>query len=289
MKSHIKIYEIAVSRDSSFIGLADFNGKIHLWNLDTVGKIGNIRTVYDFGGQRLALSHDGKKCFAASYQKEILACYTIPNGNIQWQHANIRGIQKIVVSKDGQKAYCEVDSKSFLSFDINTGGSLPVYQKAKDIHESIYDDVYLLEKDNLELWCCDEKLAFSIDRVSFAILSVCFGKGLFCISESGSIVRCFEISNGNEAWRYNPPSGSHVLELGYMKKENAFVGVEWPYEKGGRMKLIRFDKNTGRPSLIREFESVAGLKFTPSGDHLLTSEGHLININNGIVDIKIPI
>ena len=283
-----KIRHLAISRNKSLIAAAEFEHTVSIWDLNSASKIAELMTVLDFGGKRLMLSHDGRLCIAAAYQKYGLFCYSILDGQVLWKREDLKKIERIVFSEDGEQIYCGIEPNSCFVVDIHSGDNLATMQTVGTVYESPYEPIRLLDKERPELQDNLGKRKYFIDRETFAFLSIGFGKGEFCISESGGAVRCFNSVSGKEIWRYMPPKGNHILELGFSRSNEEFVGVEWAFDIGGAMKLMRFAKEIGKPTVVSEFGPLPIAIFMPSGDQLLTSEGEFINVYNGNVELKLP-
>jgi hypothetical protein len=106
--------------------------------------------------------------------------------------------------------------------------------------DSRFNDVQFVDTNSPKLLDGAGKRKFLVRRTTFAFLDVVFAPGLLVLSEAGGSVRGIDIATGGERWRYQPKPGRHVLRLGYRDAERSVLGVEWPFEKGGAKRLIRW-------------------------------------------------
>lgn len=267
---------------------AEFEHKVSIWDLDSGEKISEFETVLDFGGKRILLSHDGKLCITAAYDKYGLVCYSTDNGRALWNRGDISKVQVLTISKDGEKVYCGNDSGPCNIIDIKTGKDLAKIRGVQAVYESLYEEIVFEDRKNPVLRYQNGSKIAEIKRESFAILSVIFGIDSLCLSESGGFTRFIECCTGKEIWRYVPPKGSHIIHLGYLERMDKFAGIEWPYEKGDEMKLLMFDQKTQRSVTVIQFESQAAVEFTSSGEMFINSDGTIRNTSTGEVIKKLP-
>jgi hypothetical protein len=54
------IRQLATSRTGRVLAAAEFERVVHLYDLTTSGHLRTLDTILDFGGDRLAISNDGK-------------------------------------------------------------------------------------------------------------------------------------------------------------------------------------------------------------------------------------
>ncbi|MBI1852146.1 MAG: hypothetical protein HYR85_17540 [Planctomycetes bacterium] len=101
-------------------------------------------------------------------------------------------------------------------------------------------------------------------------------------------MRGIQPTTGEEAWRYTPRRGSHVLDLAYAAAQREFIGVEWSFEKGGDKRLIAFDSETGQCTLRTEMTNPTETAFCRNGGIVITSGGDLIAVASGTTTGRLP-
>jgi outer membrane protein assembly factor BamB len=279
------IRHLAISRDSSIVAAAEFEHKVHIWDINTGNKISEFMTVLDFGGTRLALSHDGLLCLAASYGRGGISCHSTKNGEILWHRNDLSKFQKLSMAADGKKMYCDIDSSHCLIIDLENGSIVDKIPKVRIIYENNDGSRQLLVGNNLVLKNIIENLSFLLERDKPSLLSSSFGDKILCISKSGGDVHFFNSNNGQEIWRYQPISGSHVLELGYFHENNCFYGIEWPYKKGGNESLLVFNINKNNVRQVFKFSSPQPeISFVPHLNKVITSKGLIFDLKSEVIE-----
>ena len=86
---------------------------------------------------------------------------------------------------------------------------------------------------------------------------------------------------GKELWTYQPQSGHHVLDLRFSFEQDAFLAVEWPFERGGGKDLIRLSRSTGNKTFVGAIGKPTVTTFASAGGLLVTSDGRVVNTETG--------
>ena len=277
------IRHIATSHAGPTLALAEFEQNVYVWDVAAHALVSNFTTTLDFGGTRLAITSDGQHCIVGAYRRHGIAAYAARTGQEVWRRKDLKKVQDIHVSLDDSQLYCGFQGASYHILDRETGQTKAKWRGVKDVWESAYERLLLIEKHDLILRAHDDTRIGAIPRVTFAILSVAFGPRSACVSESGGPVRCFHTQNCDEMWRFIPEPGKHVLRLAYCQATNCFVGVIWPYEHGGSMALIEFAANSGIAREMANLDEPAESEFFGRGSRLVTSDGRVWNVPNGTV------
>ena len=242
------ISQLATSWSGSVMVAGEFERTVHVWDLTTATLLSRFDTILDFGGTRLAVTADGKNCIAAAYRVEGIAAYSTSNGAEVWRRKDLKKAQTLRVSLDDRQVYCCFDDKACHLLNRDTGETVATWVGVRNVWESPYQPIMLLEKRALVLQSPSLWKSLSIARESFGVLCVAFAPGLVCISESGGPLRCIDTETGQERWRF-AETGQHVLTAALAVSEEAFVGVSWPYMHGGSLRLLRFDSESGHVSV----------------------------------------
>ena len=274
------IRHLASSWSGSVIAAAEFEGTVHVWDVAAERHLATFLTIMDFGGTRLAATPDGRNCIAAGYHVEGIAGYAASDGTEVWRRKDLKKTQTLRVSLDGRRVYACFDNRSCQVLNRETGKTIKTWAGVRDVWESPYQPVMLLEKRTLVLQSPEERKVASIPRESFAVLCVAFGPGLVCVSESGGPLRCLDTQNGEELWRFQE-KGHHFLGLAFADQAQAFVGVCWPYERGGSFRLLRFEPQSGAASVVIELGQAGEFEFCLRGTRLLSSDGSIMDSVTG--------
>ncbi len=235
-----------------------------------------VKTTFDFGGDRLALSDELDGILAAAYHVPGLAFYGCTSGREQWRRKDLKKVQSVTLSRDGLTAYCGRKGSPLAVVDLQTGDIKRTIRGARGLHESIFDSVQFLDATYPQLLTDAGQRLFSVRRETFAFLDIAFAPGLLVVSEVSGPVRCIELTNGKERWRYQPKPGSHILHLGYRDSEPSLLGVEWQYEEGGAKRLMRWSVDNGDVLESLVLGEPADCCFGLSGEVIVLSNGDVL-------------
>jgi hypothetical protein len=277
------IRHIAMAGQASVAAFAGFERQVHVWNLQSLGAMASLATILDLGGRRLSLSPDGARCVAGAYHAEGVACHDVCSGALVWQRKDIRKLQLVRHALDQPVVRCFFDRSPAQVISASNGETLATLRGVRDVVESPYASVDLIEKGDLELRSRQGQLIRKLRRTTFALLSACFSPRHLMVSESGGPVRCVDLVTGQEAWRFEPDAGHHFLEIGHVRSTGCFFGVDWPFERGGSKRLFRLDVDERMALPVLSLGSPDTIAFDGQGEQLVTSDGRLIDLRTLVV------
>src|SRR5262245_38229384 len=264
---------LASSWSGSVIAAAEFERTVHVWDVAAERHLATFSTIMDAGGTRLAVTPDGRNCIAAAYHVEGISGYAASDGTEVWRRKDLKKTQTLRISLDGRRVYACFDNRSCQVLNRETGKTIKTWAGVRDVWESPYQPVMLLEKRTLVLQSPEERKIARIPAETFAVLCVAFGPGLVCVSESTGPLCCLSTETGEERWRFQE-KGQHFLEVAFAEQAQAqaFVGVCWPYERGGSFRLLRFEPQSGKASVVTELGKAGEFEFCLRGTRMLLSD-----------------
>jgi hypothetical protein len=229
--------------------------------------------VKDSGGISMALSPDETCVYAGTYYSGGCFGFCRADGRLLWRRADLKRFYGIACDSLTGRLFCYFDGRSCEELDPGTGKTVAKHRGVKEVYCSSFSQHRLFATRVLELHGT-QGFKWSVPRESFAVLSTAFSPLWLTVTEPNATVRCFDLESGRCAWRYVPPEGHHVIELGYIDSESMFVGVEWAYKKGGDMFLVHWSESGN-------FES----RFPISGAaaHIFCASGTMLVDNEGVV------
>lgn len=276
------INEMAASSASTRIAAALSERTVQIWDVRSAERIAEFDTVFSFGGRRITIDASGELCVAAGWTRGIfggVACYQSSSGKVLWHRTNLNEMSNVKFSLAGSNLWCVTDGATML-LDAATGDTLEELGSLHNIYDSSYSDVRLLDTTKRN-YSVRGKQDFTIPRLTFALLDAVIGPTSVCISESGGLTRCFELSSGTERWSYDPGKWHHILRLWYRATDEAFYGVQREYNKGSQRSLIRFEPQTGRPREVCDLSSSWAETVSPALDCVVTSAGSVLALSDG--------
>lgn len=285
----LKVRHISISEQKPYVAFGAFERQVEVWNYQSGKRVSAFDTILSYGGQRLAISKDGDRVLAAAWARHGLACYDAHTGKLIWQRRDLKKVQRINLSRDGASAFCGIESRSCLGIAVSSGEELCSFRGAKSRVESSYSEFAVIDRTRPEVVGPNGRRGFKIERTTFAVLAWAIGSETLLISEAGGPVRCFELSSGEELWRYKPPIGTHYIDLAYSEALAQFLGVCWPYEYGGAKELAWFPPQGKQPEELHDLGNPAETAFSPDGGILISSTGEIFDTQRGAVVEMIPV
>lgn len=262
---------------------SEFEQTVSVWDLDPPRHVATFPTILDFGGARLALSHDGATVVCAAYHREGVAAYSAETGELLWQRRDIKRPQRISASTRGQVAYVATDDGLCAVVSLDTGEVTHTLRGVRWIVESPFSRLFFVDQSRPAVTDAKFKTLVAVQRTTFAFLDVAFGPKSFAVAESGGPVTCIDLDSGRKQWTHAPVGGVHCLALTYSEPLAAFAGVLWPFENGGPKELVTFDQR-GSPTVLKNLgDSSWDECFCQRGSTLLTSDGSVVSLPSGLV------
>lgn len=283
------VRHLAGGIDGSRIAAAAFEHHVSVWDVRTREHVSTVRTILDFGGDRLAMHPSGKSVAAAAYNRHGLAAYDAETGAPAWTRPDVRQLQRIGFSPDGRHLFAGSDARPCLVLDARTGETVDSLRGVRAVYASPLDALRLLDGKHPEVRTIEGERRFTIPRESFGTLAVAFSPAAVCISEAAGPVRCLDLASGGEVWRYVPPSGRHVVAMAHRPADGRFAAFEWAYSGGGGASLVVLDGEDGAEISRGPAGSSNVATFALAGEILVTVDGTLIRTRDGGVEDTLPL
>jgi hypothetical protein len=184
------IRHISTSLSGHTIALAEFEKRVQIFDINSLHIISEFDTVLDFGGQRLAISEDGKICICGCWGRHGICAYETETGKLIWRPEDLIKAQHIqILYSDNSKFFAQFEVGASRIFDINTGLETDKVHGAKYFFNSMYLEIDIIDKSN-KIQIIDrhtKKIKTKIERQSFATLDLEIADNCFAISESGTL------------------------------------------------------------------------------------------------------
>lgn len=283
-----RIRHISTSRNGARIAVGAWERRVAVWDAVAGSRLSEFDTILDSGGKRLAITPDGTRLVVGAYNADGIRCYDAISGKELWRRKEKKGVQTILISPDGNRAYCEFADGPLHVMDVQTGSTIEPKRAVTGVFESPFESAVFLETRSGSYRIerqSDEPI--KVERESSAILSVAYAPGQFLVSEMGGPIRCLFVADGREAWRFSPASGTHALACGFDETVHQFAAVLWPYQTGGDCIVARFDPASGEQTGSFIVRDAAVFGFLKSGSQLLTWDGTIRTVADGQVVAKL--
>lgn len=262
------------------------DGRVAVCDVQSRQCVSAFDTIFEFGGHRLAIHPAGNVCAAASYDRKTVALYNADSGDLLAQKKGFKETGGVLFSPDGAWLYCSGRDRPLYVLDSTSLDEVAKHRSVDKVCCSPHEEVDMFGKGGLSKLIeirhrGGEKIA-AVERTTFAILSATFAPGRLCITESGGPVRCLEVETGREAWRHTPEPNSHFLRMAYSPSLGAYFGLWWNYRFGGPRLVVRFDPETGAPTLVATSETL-GLcpAFCDRSSVLISNDRAIIDLATG--------
>jgi hypothetical protein len=311
------IRHLSVTDASSIVAAALFEKTVQIWSWKTGQQLGEFETMLDFGGRSLALTPDGCACIVGARGQRGrgsrgLAAYSIPDGKLLWNRAEIRHIQNVRVSGSGQEIYCGVEGSSAYIIHAATGDSVGRVRGARKIVGSRYTQHSLIVQkrpkavkdcqysnskvgSNYPNYLMRGPSEFQIFPLSFGLLDAAFSPDAVCLSEPKDYlhpreniggIRLIDLEKGDSRWHLDIGSN----HLAFNLSDTRFYCIAAPSADPHNSSLIRL------ASTILDCDQVALLgqcweaAFSPSGTTLVTSQGDVHETSTGdlVMHLEFP-
>lgn len=184
---------------------------------------------------------------------------------------------------DNSKFFAQFEVGASRTFDINTGFEVDKVTGARHLLNSKYLEIDIIDKSN-KIQVIDrktKKIKANIERQSFATLDLDVADNCFAISESGGPLSCHDIQTGELKWRIPINEDGHFLRVIYNKELDNFIGVTWPFMKGGIKKLKYINKGNGLIEKEVTINCPTETEFALNGNLLVTSDREIIDLKGG--------
>jgi hypothetical protein len=201
-------------------------------------------TVHSPGGRRLAISADGRRAFAAGYERGGIAAYDAGAGALLWHRADLRQAQSVRLTLDDDLLLCGFERGPARVVSASSGEPRETLRRVKHIIPLDADVWLLVFQRRYHLRRAGQRDT-PIEATSFGLLDALLADGVLWLSEAAAGVRSFAASDGTLMSAYSPPRGSHVLNLA-RADDGACYGIEWPYQRGGTHRAVRFEDGNAR-------------------------------------------
>lgn len=280
------VWDLASAHSSAHIAAALADGTtVEVWNLRTKRRLSRFAATHDFGGNRLAISGDGRLVAAALYTAGKITCYTASTGESKWTY-KARKCQNLVFSADSKHLFAGFDSRAMLQLDCETGKCVREIPGATNVFPSPLSRHIAEDRNRLTLYGSGDRLVGEITTLPYvaavAYSPTALALSHYCLSDDKNPdVECVSLRSGLPKWRREIPSGGAFLALAWNPSRNRFLGFHHIGETPSRGRLVEFSPDKGVPFAIAEFEFDTSPVFALAGERLVFRSGNVYSTATG--------
>lgn len=281
LKQYEKIRTIAATVNGDRFAVAEFDSKVQVWDL-TKGLVNKFSTDFDFGGNRLSISEDGKYLVVGGYSANTITAFDIDTGQQLWQRKDLKKCGSVkVLNKLDNRVFVNLERQGTHILDINTGETIDNLKGVEFYYENPYGNIDLLEKSTSCSFAdrIKSKTIKNKPKTTFAILDTAFSIDTIVCAYSTNPLEAISTDNFENIWATRVVG--HFLEIEYSKELDKILGVRWEYENGSPKFLCYVDINTGRVEKEINLGEPIEVEFLKQGSFLLTSQGKLYSTSTG--------
>lgn len=242
-----KSYELVVSNNMKYMAGICWKNKINnmhemkVWyiNENQIKEVFELFVCYDLGGERFAISNDGKYIATAQYEDYEggnLHIYETESGKDIIENISLRQIQWIEFD-DMHTLMVGTEAKEILFYDIFSGEFISKIKGKKILRKNI-----LLLNDKKVMYM--EK---NYKASTFAYLAVDKTPVGLLLAEANGNLEYYN-NDGKLYWKTDCLHLGHFVNVHYNINQNIVVGVLFNSrkKKNERMNFVALDHNTGR-------------------------------------------
>lgn len=251
-----KSYELVVSNNVKYVAGICWRNKIKdmyemkVWhaNANHMREICVLFVDYDLGGERFAISNDGKYVATAQYEASKvgnLHIYEIESGEDIFEKVSLREIQWVAFG-DYQTLLVGTEEKGIFAFNIF---SRICDKKIKG--KKFFEETILLLNDKKI-----EYMGRIFKASTFAYLAAKATPIGILLSEANGDL-CYYNNGGQLLWRTDCLNLGHFIIIHYCRNKNIVFGVLLnPRKKGDeRMHFVALNHNTGKVIFANSIDS----------------------------------
>ena len=268
----MQLRDIQVSPNGRFIIGATWEKQLLITNALTLETTSFPCDRWDVGGSRVLVADDGARFFTGAYHVHGVTAWRFPGPAELWQRKDLKKVQHLALSSDGALLLASLEGRGTFLLRANSGMGCGHWRGVTSVIPGP-EGLFARAGRRLDLCVSDGTVIGAAPRNTFGVLAGAFGASLVCISEAAGPVSFFATASFQEVWRYVPPAGSHVLEVGFRARTNTFVGIQWEYANGGPYRIIELAPSRQAAFDLRVRSADGDVAFCLGAESLYTASG----------------
>ena len=287
------IRQIAVSESTPFFAVGAFEHDVTVWDYSQRRKVAELKTILDFGGERLAISNrEPPLLIAGAYNRYGICAYNLsPPGKVAWWRRDLKKPQMISVSERLGLISSSFDNATLQLLNVTTGDSIREFRRAFQCYFGPLDDEIILAESFGEVWSASIKSGRTICRfpVQRGAIHVAQTEDAVLIADYGEIddtgesitqvaparLLCYS-RDAQLLWQADAAPLAHFLRTIWCPELRVWFAVEEPYVDGPRKaKAFTPEGRLAHDAIIGD---VSETEFFLQGRCLVTSNGEVLEL-----------
>lgn len=281
------IRHIAVSELTPFFAVGAFERDVTIWDYSQRRKVAELKTILDFGGERLAVyNRETPLLIAGNYGRHGICAYSLaPSGKVAWWRRDLKKPQMISVSERLGLMSSSFDDAALHLLDVTSGITVREFPSAFQCYFGPFDDEIILAESFGIVWSASIESGRTVSTfpVQRGALHVAQTEDNVLISDAGETddtakpiaqvtparLLCYT-RDARLLWQADAAPLTHFVRTVWCPELRLWFAVEWPYVHGGPSKLKAFTPE-GRLAHEAMIGDVSETEFFLQGQCLVTS------------------
>jgi len=264
------IRHLVCAPGSQTILAAEFDGPVHVFEKGISIKVLTINAKLDFGGIRLALIPRYQSFICGAYERYGIRAYTL-KGEELWVRSDLKKVQVIKVSPDGDRAVCQLEGRSALVLDTRTGETIGRMPGIRNIYFD-QDGSTLEERKGVAIYRTPDGASLRIILDSFALSDCAFSEEMIALVEAGKTVKLVCKKSGNILSLESDNDLWFSRKAAWIEGSNRFAYLDTNQDDGGMHRLMNLSID-GVLSYIRDLRDCHCFAFKPASGSLINASG----------------
>jgi len=287
------IRHIAVSESTPVFAVGAFEHDVTVWDYTQRRKVAELKTILDFGGERLAIyNRESPLLIAGNYNRYGICAYNLsPPGKIAWWRRDLKKPQMISVSERLGLISSSFDNATLQLLDVTTGATIRKFRSAFQCYFGPLDDEVILAESFGEVWSASIKSGRTICKfpVQRGAIDVAQSEDSILISDLGETddsakpiiqvaparLLCYT-RDARLLWQVDAAPGTGFWRTVWCPELRLWFAVDEPYEHGP--KKVKAFTPEGRLAHEAIIGDVSETEFFLQGQCLITSNGEVLEL-----------
>lgn len=277
----VKIEQLYPSSQGQVVAITGFDGLVQVLDIAADVVVARMMTVYQVGGNRIAVSSDAAHLFAAGYEAGVEA-YHCRSGITEWSRVDLRGVHNLKLSPGENSLYCLFESGPCVELDARTGETMRRIRGVRRIWHSRFDQIEVTYGKDFIIY---DQAGQRLGRIPFfasALPRLAFAPNEILVALSYGSHRLYKSGSWTEIWCSRPDVVGFLADVTYCLEDQTYRTLAYPAEFSPTCGLVELNGMDGSLKTITTVESEADPRFIDGGARIITSFGQILDGRSGV-------